>query len=90
MWYDAYMQCDNPPEEIDTKSSPKWVYIRKDFTFVRGDALTVDHWKYKERRIKKEDWELFRKYNESKRFPFLITVPVESIEEAVKLMEGMR
>lgn len=52
-WYEGYRQSDKPPDMIDTTSSKKWVYIRKNIHFVKGDDIIVDHWAFMERKIAK-------------------------------------
>lgn len=52
-WYEGYRQSDKPPDMIDSTSSKKWVYIRKNIHFVKGDDIIVDHWAFMERKIAK-------------------------------------
>lgn len=57
MWYDGYSA--EKPTEVDF-SSKKWVRVRKDIEYVAGDGEFVEpHWHYKERKIPREDWDLF-------------------------------
>lgn len=57
-WYDAYSSQE--PERIDF-SSKKWVRVRKDIEFVEGDGEYIEpHYRYKEKKIRREDWELFQ------------------------------
>ena len=58
-WQEGYKQCDEKPAEVDTTSSKKWVYVRKNIHFVKGDDIVVDHWEFLERKIDKEDWDIF-------------------------------
>lgn len=62
MWYEA--EGTTRPENIDTTSSKKYNYVRKDIhTETRtdemtGKAYTVYVWL--ERKIAKDDWELYK------------------------------
>lgn len=61
-WYDGYRGGTEKPLELDTTSSHKWNYIRKDIVFVKGDGeLIDDHWEFKEQKIKKDDWDIYQK-----------------------------
>ena len=56
-WYEAY--SGEKPEQVDF-TSKKWVRVRKDIEFVPGDDIIEPHYKYLEKKIKREDWELFK------------------------------
>ena len=56
-WYEAY--SSEKPEQVDF-TSKKWVRVRKDIEFVPGDDIIESHYKYLEKKIKREDWELFK------------------------------
>lgn len=61
MWYSA--EGTTRPENIDTTSSKKWNYVRKDIHTeertdeMTGEAYTVYVWL--EMKIAKENWELY-------------------------------
>lgn len=57
-WYEAY--SSEKPEQVDF-TSKKWVRVRKDIVFVPGDDIIEPHYKYLEKKIKREDWDLFKK-----------------------------
>ncbi|MBR5386437.1 MAG: hypothetical protein IK142_02535 [Clostridiales bacterium] len=58
MWYDGYSAEE--PAKIDF-SSRKWVRVRKNIEYVEGDGEFIEpHWHYLERKIAKEDWDLFQ------------------------------
>ena len=56
-WYEAY--SSEKPEQVDF-TSKKWVRIRKDIEFVPGDDIIERHYKYLQKKIKREDWDLFK------------------------------
>lgn len=56
-WYEAY--SSEKPEQVDF-TSKKWVRVRKDIVFVPGDDIIEPHYKYLEKKIKREDWDLFK------------------------------
>lgn len=58
-WYEGYRQCEKQPDEVDLTSSAKWIYVRKNFKFVKGDDIVVDHWEFLERKIEREVWDIF-------------------------------
>ena len=60
MWY--YSEATTPPLPIDNKTSKKFVYVTKDVEeFEReidGEIMTMYRWR--EQKIPKEDWEIYR------------------------------
>lgn len=64
-WYKSSNNDSTKPSEIDETSSKVVVYIRKDFAEV--PTLDIDgkeigtHWEYMEKKVKKEDWEIYTK-----------------------------
>ena len=61
-WYDAYDTRDkeHQPEAVNF-SSRNWVKVRKDFEYVEGDGELIEpHWHFLEKKIAKEDWEIFQ------------------------------
>ena len=66
MWYHAESGTSVKPSELDTTSSKKWNYIRKDFVMVDpvtegGEVIVPGHWEWLEAKILKNDWETFTK-----------------------------
>lgn len=49
------------PAELDTTSSKRWNYIRKDFELVEATEDFPEHWEYLENKVLKEDWETYTK-----------------------------
>lgn len=60
-WYDAY--SSEKPEQVDF-TSKKWVRIRKNIEFVPGDDIIEPHWHFLEKKIRREDWDLFKEVQE--------------------------
>lgn len=64
-WYKSSNSDNTKPSEIDETSSKVVVYVRKDF--VEVPTLDIDgkengtHWEYMEKKVKKEDWEIYTK-----------------------------
>ena len=57
-WFEAYSL--EKPEQVDF-TSKKWVRVRKNIEFVPGDGEYIEpHWKFLEKKIRREDWELFK------------------------------
>lgn len=65
MWYDNENGSLDRPDELDTTSSKAYVYIRKDFVEVPEKVVEEDiipaHYRWKETKISKEDWEIYAK-----------------------------
>jgi len=59
MWYES--ESIIKPLEVDETSSEVYVYVRKDIEEVEKEDEKVFH--YIEQKIKKEDWELYKKVN---------------------------
>lgn len=51
------------PAALDTESSRKRNYVRKDFVFIEAEEEDEyekpAHWEYLERKVAKEDWETY-------------------------------
>lgn len=59
MWYTTENSDNIKPSQLDTTSSERWNYVRKDFTLIPETEETPEHWKYMENKILKSDWELY-------------------------------
>ena len=66
-WYIAESgDIENKPSELDTTSSKRYNYVRKDFERVEpvwdGDeCISPAHWTWMEKKVLKSDWETFTK-----------------------------
>ena len=55
MWRKVSNGNADKPAQIDRDSSKKYVYIRKDFTFVAGDGEeNPAHWEWQEAKLPKD------------------------------------
>ena len=61
MWYKSENGSSTKPPAIDSTSSKKFVYVRKDFTLIPADEDKPEHWEWMEQKVRKEDWELYEK-----------------------------
>lgn len=63
MWYMNENSSLDKPAALDMKSSKMYVYVRKDFEEVAeraiGRAVIPAHWRWKETKIRKEDWTVY-------------------------------
>jgi len=62
MWYRTENGSDVKPAALDTTSSKRYVYVRKDFVEVpatQGDQPIPAHWSWLEAKILKEDWAIY-------------------------------
>lgn len=59
MWKKVYSSTSQQPDAIDTTSSKKWNYIRKDFVLIEGIEDIPEHWEFMEMKVLKSDWEIF-------------------------------
>lgn len=60
MWYES--ESTVMPLEVDNTSSSVYVYVRKDIEEVTDEEKGI-YYTYKEQKIKKEDWELYKTLN---------------------------
>ena len=60
MWYENVNGSVTKPEELDTTSSKKYVYVRKNFQLVEATEDVPAHWKWQETKILRDDWEIYR------------------------------
>lgn len=65
MWYKSENANGDLPPALDTSSSSKYVYIRKDFVYVdeKNDEnrYTPAHYEWLEQKIQKSDWDIYQK-----------------------------
>ena len=47
------------PQELDTQSSRKCVYIRRNIVFVEADEDREAHYEWDEQKILKDDWAVY-------------------------------
>ena len=63
-----YAESMTEPLDVDTTSSKKFVYIRKDISKIQKEDIetgeTVTIYQYYERKMTHEDWEAYRNYKE--------------------------
>ena len=63
MWSHVIGGADKP-SELDTTSSKKWNYVRKNFVYVEAeendDTTIPAHWEWEEMKISKGDWDVFQ------------------------------
>ena len=59
MWITAENGSSVKPEALDTASSKKYNYIRKDFVLIEATEETPEHWRWQEKKVLKEDWETY-------------------------------
>lgn len=63
MWIESENSDSTKPLEIDNTSSRAYVYVRKDFeevpTYDQEGTQIGTHWKYKENKVNREDWETY-------------------------------
>lgn len=61
MWYNS--ESKNKPELIDSTSSQKYVYVRKNITEIQREDETL--YQYDEAKIPKDVYDIFRQQTES-------------------------
>ena len=59
MWRRVENGSSTKPAKIDTVSSKKWNYIRKDFELIEATEEIPEHWAWMENKVSKEDWETY-------------------------------
>lgn len=59
MWYVTENGTDTCPVALDKVSSKKWVYIRKDFTYIEETEGNPAHYSYMEKKVPKDDWAIY-------------------------------
>ena len=58
MWYKCENATEDKPSAIDSSSSKKYVYLRKDITFVLARDNTPAHYEWLEKKVSKDEWTL--------------------------------
>lgn len=59
MWKHSENGNSTKPEALDTATSKKWNYIRKDFELVPAEEDRPEHWQWLEKKVLKKDWETY-------------------------------
>ncbi|MCR4935261.1 MAG: hypothetical protein K5990_02095 [Oscillospiraceae bacterium] len=60
MWYEVNGGLIAQPAEVDSTSSPDYVYVRRNFRWVDATDDAPAHWRWDEMRIPLEMWEIAR------------------------------
>ncbi len=66
MWKKVYSATSERPDALDTTSSKKWNYVRKDFVLIEATEDYPEHWEFLEMKVLKSDWETFSSVMEHK------------------------
>lgn len=71
MWKLSENSDSVKPDALDTVSSRKYVYIRKDFKEVpvldeNGQETGATHWEYMENAVLKSEWENYKETEQNK------------------------
>lgn len=66
MWYEVENGSASHPSDVDSTSSRKYVYVRRNITFVEevkdGEKITIPaHYRWEEMKIPREIWEICEK-----------------------------
>lgn len=79
-WIKSSNSNSTKPSALDTTTSRKFVYIRKDFeekpSYDQEGEQTGTHWEYLENKIPKEDWETYQQVMEN-------TSSIATLEDAI-------
>lgn len=59
MWRRVSNGDSAKPEVLETATSERWNYVRKEFTFIEAKEDVPAHWEYDENKVLKEDWETY-------------------------------
>ena len=59
MWQKAENGNTTKPAALDTTSSKRWNYVRKDFELIEATEEVPAHWRWMEKKVLKEDWGAF-------------------------------
>lgn len=60
MWYRNENGSNVKPEAVDRTSSKAYVYVRKDFSMIKGTDEIPEHWEWLEQKVQREDWETYQ------------------------------
>lgn len=65
MWYES--ESGVRPQEVDTESSKRYVYVRKDIKELERETEEgkETYFSYLEQKIAREDWEVYQKASEA-------------------------
>ena len=84
-WYKNGNDSSVRPMDVDTTSSKRWNYVRKDFRLVAArtaDGQTVpEHWEWQEMKVQKEVLEIYNQASENKDNVDLLTECVLEMSE---------
>lgn len=58
MWYKCENASEDKPSAIDSSSSNKYVYLRKDITHVLARDDVPAHYEWLEKKLTKDEWAL--------------------------------
>lgn len=59
MWYKSENGNSDKPAALDTESSKKYVYVRRNFALVAAEEDRSEHWTWEEQKILKSDWAVY-------------------------------
>jgi hypothetical protein len=59
MWYRSENGSDVKPDVLDTVSSKKYVYVRRNFVLIPAEEERPAHWTWEEQKILKTDWAVY-------------------------------
>lgn len=68
MWDIVENSNDIKPEELDTTSSPDTVYMRKDFELIEESDNNPAHYRYLEKKITRQAYDIYKESEELKEF----------------------
>ena len=81
MWYTNSNDCSTKPAAVDSSSSKRWAYIRKDFELVSATEDFPEHWEWQEMKVQKEVLEIYNQASENKDNVDLLTECVLEMSE---------
>ena len=61
MWYRCENGSDVKPGVLDTESSRKYVYVRRNFVLIEAEEERPAHWVWEEQKILRDDWAVYEK-----------------------------
>ena len=77
MWYIAF--CNFKPADVDTSSSAKFVYLRRNFQLVTIDD--TDMWQYEERKLTHDEYRIWQLGDENTNLQLALTELYEQLLE---------
>jgi len=60
MWKKVENGDSVKPESLDTTSSRRWNYVRKNFELIEATDDYPEHWEWMEIKVLKDDWETYK------------------------------